>query len=479
MNMPSLYQRLAAQYRKAIESGTLVAGTRLPSLRELMARHEVSLSTAVEVYRLLEREDYIEARDRSGYFVKLRVRSRVRPAKEPDPAAIDPAQYVGINERVSRVIAAGQQALVTVDLAHASPSARYYPSDALQRLATRVMREDKDLFGRMAREGGEPALKSVLSRRAFAAQIDVSPDEIIVTHGGIEALNLALRAVTQTGDTVAIESPTFFGLLQIIESLGLKAVEIPTSPQTGMSIDALELAQRMCPGLTTVISVPNFHNPTGSVMPDEAKARLVQFCEQHGIALIEDDSYSVLGQGELPAASLKRWDRSGNVIHCASLHKTLSPGLRLGWMIAGKWQQRVRMLKYVQSRSNNALHQLVAAGFMAESSFDRHLKKLRGHLCDQRMRYAQAIYDYFPDSIRMTVPEGGIYLWIELPEQVSSLTLFEDALKKGIRLWPGSIFTNTSRFDHFIRLTYGETYSEPVDQAMRTLGRMVESASRA
>lgn len=479
MESTPLYQQLANHYREAIESGSLTPGARFSSVRALMARHEVSLSTALQVCRHLEAKGWLEARPRSGYFV-CHPRSLRTPQLE-EPRAdqpLDAAQYVGIHARVSAYIARGQAAPIKVNFSGARAAPELYPAEALARATTRALREQPDMFGRVAPPAGNLAFRSVLARRALECGMVLAPEEILVTQGCIEALNFALRAVTQPGDIVAVESPTFYGLLQILETLGLRALEIPTSPQTGISIEACELAMRSEPGIKAIVVVPYLQNPLGSIMPYENKARLVELCSQHQVALVEDDTYSALADVAMQRRAIKSWDRDGSVIHCASLHKILAPGLRLGWMAAGRWQARVEMLKYAQSRNNDTLPQLAAADFMGSAAYDRHLQRLRARLREQRSRTAEAVARYFPPGTRMNAPAGGLPLWVELPRGVSSDALFDAALAENILISPGLMYSNTMRYENFVRINCGLPYSDGVDDALRRLGELATQATK-
>lgn len=473
MDQLPLYRRLAAHYREAIEAGTLGQGDRFPSVRALMRRHEVSLSTALQLCRQLETDGWLEARPRSGNFVRQPRRQVGRPLAEPLPGqALDPAQYVGINARVSEFIARGRQSPVRVNFSSARSSPALYPGEALKNAATRALRQHPELLVTPSSNNGNPAFRNVLAKRAMANGMLLAPEEIIVTQGCIEALNLALRAVCQPGDIVAVESPTFYGLLQVLEALGLRVLEIPTSPHTGISLEALELAVQGKEPIKALVVVPHFQNPLGAVMPDSHKGRLVTFCSLHHIALIEDDTYSALSNDDAPLKALKAWDREGNVMHCASLHKILAPGLRLGWMSAGRWQSRVEMLKYVQSRNNEELAQLAAADFMASSAYDRHLRRLRGCLKSQRARTAELIIRHFPEGTRLTEPDGGLALWVALTDGLSSRRLFDAALPEGIYIAPGLMFSNLPRFEGYVRLNCGAPLSPEIEAALQRLGEL-------
>lgn len=469
-----LYERLAEHYRRIIGAGTLAPGDRMPSVRAFMSHHGVSLSTAVQTFRRLEEAGLLSARPRAGYFVRRPV-TRLATVREPGMASLpDEARYVGLHERVSRVIERASACPGALNLGGATAVAGLYPTTRLQSLAMRLLRRRPTLLTEASADSGAPEFRQAVARRALSAGVVVSPDEVIVTMGGVEAVNLALRAVAQPGDTIAIESPAFFGLLQILESLGLRALEIPTSPTTGLSLEALDMALSAYGNVKAVVVVPHLQNPLGSIMSDERKAALVSICAKHGVVIIEDEPYRELVEAAA-ARPIKAWDREGNVIYCPSLNKVLAPGLRLGWMAAGKWASRIKMLKFTQSRHNEILPQLVAAEFLASGGFDRHLFQFRERLRAQREATADAIARYFPEGTRLSPPEGGLLLWVALPEGVRSERLFEAALAMGIRIAPGAIFSNAGQFDSFIRISCPRPFDREMDDALRRLGALAGS----
>lgn len=469
-----LYLQLSSHYRQAIQSGVLLPGQRMPSVRALTRLHQVSLSTAVEACHRLEDEGLLEARPRSGYFVLKRRRVDIQPPSEPECGhRLDPAQYVGIHDRVSDFVAKCDVYPLVTNLAGTYGSPEMYPAEALKNAATRALRKHPQLLVNPPDFLNDSPLNAVLAKRALEAGMRLAPEDILVTHGCIESLNVALRAVAQPGDTVAVESPTYHGLLQILESLGLRALEIPTSPKLGISVEALDLAFQTHDRIRAVVVIPNFHNPLGSVMPDSEKEKLVALCERQQVALIEDDTYGALGPDDVPLKAAKAWDRSGSVIYCASLRKTLSPGLRLGWVAGGRWQARIKMLKYAQSRANDMLGQLAVAEFMASSAYDRHLARLRRMLNVQREQMAEAIAAHFPAGTRLSVPHGSMMLWVELPAGTSAQAVFDTAIRQGIRVAPGSMFSNSNRFDHFLRISCGSPFSSETDDALRKLAGIV------
>jgi len=474
MHTPPLYRQLANHYLDAIRSGTLKAGERFPSIRLMMEKHAVSLSTAVQVCRELEDCGVLEARPRSGNYIR-------QPDDLPKPGASNPSPpvdtdvYVGIHEQVSWVLKASQRATIKVNFASAYCAPELYPLKTLQDHMLKALRQDQHLLDAARPTCGLGALRSTLARRALTAKTHLPAERIVITNGATEAINLALRAVTRPGDTVAVESPTFYGLLQILESLNLRVMEVPATAHAGINLLALEQLLQGAERIQALIVTPNLQNPLGSIMPDANKARLVQLCAEHNAVLIEDDTYGDLVDTEQPLSTLKHWDRTDNVIYCASLNKTLAPGMRLGWISAGKWHDRVEMLKHTQSRGCEALSQLAVSAFMKTPSYERYLRRLRKTLTQQRQQMSTAISRYFPPGTCVTSPRGGTLLWVELPRHHSSLALFHEALKAGIQVSPGAIFSNTKRFDHFVRIGCGAPYSPRIDEALATLGQLLKN----
>jgi DNA-binding transcriptional MocR family regulator len=479
MEAAFLYRQLADHYAGAIATGALRHGDRMPSLRGMVKLHQVSLSTALQVCRSLEEQGLLEARERSGYFVRQRAARPERIQDRVAPRPLDPAQYVGVHARVSEFVTRGREAHPVANFAAARAAPQHYPADALRRAMNKALREQPLTLVSAAPQGGTPQFRDVLARRALAGGMALGAHEILVTQGCIEALNLALRAVARPGSVVAVESPAFYGLLQVLESLGLQALEIPTSTETGLSLEALEFALDNTPNIAAVVAVPHLQNPTGAVMPPERCEALVQLCARRRVPLIEDDTYAELVEGGAPVRRLKAWDREGGVIHCVSLHKVLAPGLRLGWVSGGRWHPRIEMLKYSQSRNNEQLGQIAAGAFMGSPAYERHLRHLREALRGQRERVAQGVAEYFPAGTRTTLPPGGLHLWVELPQRRSSARLFDAALPEGILFTPGGLFSNTARYDSFLRLSCGKPYTAQIDAGLRRLGQLAAALPTA
>lgn len=462
-----IYRRVAAHWMAAMEQGTLPAGARLPSVRQLCEQHGISLTTAVAVYRWLEDQGWVEARPKSGYFVAHRRGQLPEPRQQ---APLDAPQMVGLSERVMRFLDASRTPDV-VSLGAACPGPDLFPVATLQRLLNQEARRQPEALSRYTLQaGGEMALRVQIARRAASYGLHLNPEDIIVTFGCTEALNLALRVVTRPGDTVAIESPSYYGLLRIIEALGLRVLEIPTHPRDGISLEALELATRVPGAVSACLFITNFNNPLGSLMPADNKQRLVRLLAERSIPLIEDDIYGDLYlEGSRPPVA-KSWDRGGNVLLCGSFTKCLAPGLRTGWIAPGRFLRQVEMLKFQNTVATTTLPQLVIARYMESGGFERHLRRLREQFRLQVARVSACVERYFPPGTCITRPAGGFVLWVELPRPLTGQQLFTRALQRGVVIVPGDLFSTQSLYDGCIRINCGLPWSASIEAGLRTVG---------
>lgn len=463
----ALYERLAASILSQISAGALRPGDRVPSVRHLSRARQVSISTVLQAYRKLEDDGVIEARPQSGYYV------RHLPRRLPEPATSNPpqqAQFVGISALVSSALETGHRP-GSIPLATACPGPSLFPVAKLQRLIAGVVRRHPMLAATYSSRPGHPELRRQIARRALEWGCEIDPAEIVITNGCMEALNLALRCVARIGETIALESPAYFGLLQIIESLGMKALEIPTHPRDGLSVEAFDFASRSMPVRACVV-VSNVSNPLGSVMPESEKRRLVKLAAERGITLIEDAVYSDLYDGTQPPALAKSYDPDGNVILCSSFSKTLAPGLRMGWIVPGRHRRQIELLKFINSVASPEVLQLAVAEFLASGGYDHLLRRLRRAFRVQTEKTSEAICRYFPEGTKVSRPQGGFLLWVELPVQVDSIALMREAAKENIGIAPGPLFSSTDRYLNFVRISCGYPWSADIERAISRLGEM-------
>jgi DNA-binding transcriptional MocR family regulator len=442
-------------------------------VRRLVDQRGISATTAVAALRAVEHRGFAEARPQSGYFAKP-----PRIAIE-EPVATRPlagARTVGIDSVMIQVIDASQDPSFA-PLGAAIPDPELFPMRRLQRTVAMVARRNPRSLGDYGLSYvGIESFRHQLLRRYADLGCSLKPDEILVTNGCTEALNLALRAVTRPGDTVAIESPVYYCILQVLQTLGLKALEIGCHPREGMRVAALAeaLAGRRGRGVKACLVSANFSNPTGASMSDAHKRSLVELCHARRVPLVEDDIYGDLqhaGPRPLPA---KAFDRHGGVILCSSFSKTLAPGARVGWLCGGRFSESLRLAKFASSGASPVLLQEVLAEILRSGGYERHLTKLRATYARYVAAVARAVSRHFPAGTRLTQPQGGFVIWVELPRGVDSLSLFDRAIRQGVNFAPGPLFSATGCYRNFLRLNCGR-WTADTESAIARLGRLTAS----
>lgn len=479
---PPLYLQLAERIRAAISSGSLAAGERLPSVRQQAALQRLSAATVVQAYRWLEDQHWLEARHRSGYFVAAR-RPPARPRRTvelAEPAQSQPpatAELVQI-QRLSLDVMEAVLDKDKLSFAAATPEALLFDEERVRRALSRaVLQHRRSLCDYDASGTGEPGLRKAIARQALDLGCSLAPDDLLVTASCTQATALALRAVTRPGDTVAIESPTFFGFLQVLAQMGLKALEIPTHPRQGMSMDALQLAMETQP-VKAVLVVPTLSNPLGAIMPTAERQRLARLAQTHGVAVIEDVVFCGLTEPDARFNAVRSHDPSGFVMVCGSFSKTVAPGLRLGWVDAGRWRDQVLHEARMTGVTQLIPAQAALAELLNQTGHAAGLRRLRARL-RQRLAEARALIGQsFPPGTRVTDPRGGYSLWVELPAGMDSLSLYHRASAEGISFTPGTMFSSSGRFEHCLRLGVG-AWTDAHRQALRRLGAMARAQREA
>jgi len=471
-----LYRQVFDLVSRNIESGALAPGDRLPSLRQMSRQAGVSVPTVRQAYVELERQRRIESRPQSGFYVRAAREMRlVRPA--PQFSAAHKPVAVRRRNLLDRVND-GLLSPGVVPLGVANPCMARPAAKALHRAMKRVMARAEERSLMYAPTCGEPALcRQIAFRYLDTIGIAVDPDDICITSGAQEALAIALQVVARQGDVIAVESPTYHGLLDLIESLGMLAIEVETCPEEGVVLSALEQTLAAHPVRACIFST-TLNNPLGVSMPTADRRRLAEIIDAHDVVLIEDDVYGELrfdGERPRPAASFMQ---SGRVLTCGSFSKTAAPGYRLGWLLTGRYRDEVRRQKRALSCSSGFLQQLTLAEFLANGDYDRYLKSLRPVLQRNAERMSAAVARVFPPDTRTSQPVGGSVLWLELPGHIDSEALFDEALAAGISIAPGPVFSPCDRYQSFIRLSFGHAWSGRTEDALEWLGRRAAELAR-
>jgi DNA-binding transcriptional MocR family regulator len=464
------YEALAHEIAESIAQGRLRPGERVPSVREASRSRGVSPSTVFEAYYLLEARGLVEARPRSGYFVSPTVNAQQEPESS---RPVTKERAVEVSELVFQVLGhAANRALVP--MGSAFPSPLLFPLPKLALATGKALRRLDPWRTVEDLSPGSAALRRQIGLRYLGAGCGVDTEELVITNGAMEALNLCLESVTQPGDLVAVESPTFYAALQALERRGLRAVEVATHPRTGIDVAALAAVMERHP-VKACWLMPNFQNPLGSLMPDEAKQALVELLAERQVPLIEDDVYGELYFGARKPRPAKAWDRAGGVMHCSSFSKTLAPGYRVGWVAAGRYARQVAQRKLMSSIAAPLPSQEGLSEYLEHGSYDRHLRQLRATLAQHRQATLRGIAKHFPPGTRATRPEGGYFVWVELPPQIDALELHRLALLQGISLAPGHLFSADHRFRHHVRINFGHPDHENFQAALETVGTIARA----
>lgn len=471
-----LYEKLADEITAAINSGQLQPGSRIPSVREYASSHQVSINSVKSAYRILEDRGLILPRPQSGYFV-----SAVLPELALLPRQFSVRENIsltGVSKLLAKILESQRHNEFT-DLALACPYGNmFYPVERLKKLTMQVLRASTSGRDVYAMPPGSRRLRSQIARRGLTLGMMLSDEDIIITHGTMEALSLAVRASTRAGDTVALETPTFYNLYPMLKDLGRNIASVPTNPQSGMCIDALE--EMAANGeITAVITIPSGHNPLGFTMPEENRRELARIARDYRIAVIEDAMYAELQFGTRLVPNIKAFDEGGWVLTCASYTKTATPDFRLGWLEAGRFSEVAAQMKFSTTVAEPEFLCETLGIFLENGSYDHHLRHLR-RLYDRQIDIVRAcIATCFPEGTRVSRPQAGFILWIELPEGVDSLELFHSALEEKVICMPGLVCAGNRSFSNCLRLAVCFEMTDKHLEALRTLGRLANSQIEA
>ncbi|WP_460754260.1 aminotransferase-like domain-containing protein [Marinomonas epiphytica] len=464
MDLP-LYERIADTIEQQVHEGVFPAGTKIPSVRKSSKQLEVSVATVLQAYSLLEDRGIIKARPQKGYFVQDHQPSHDHRNKldlEMDDSSI--------HSLLHRLLHASQDENI-IQFGAAIPNSQFLPIRQLQRSVGRLMRLEPEICAAYEFTPGSLALRRQIVIRMLDAGCQLQPDDVLITLGCQNALILALQAITQPGDTVAIESPTYHGILQAIEVLKLKVIEIPCSSQAGIDLHTLS-EQAKNTEIKACIVTPNNQNPTGATLNLAARQSLLKLAELHDFVVIEDDVYGELGYSQRRERALKADDTNYNVIYCSSFSKSIAPGFRIGWILAGTYQDKVNHLAYAQSLAIPTLTQTAIANFLENGAYDRHLRKTRQTYQENLKHCQQIITEYFPTGTHASSPKGGFILWVTLPQGIDALSLHSSALANNIGILPGAAFSFSDQYPHHFRLNYALNWDNYTDSALRLLGKL-------
>jgi DNA-binding transcriptional MocR family regulator len=462
-----LYQKIASGLEDQIKNGTLKTSDKMPSLRMLHQEHGVSMTTAIQAYLELESKGLIVSRPQSGYYVNYKPGYLSVPAVSKPTDGDEP-------ECVETLITKMYSTLHDKDITRFSLGVSENELLPIAKLNKELMNAMRNLDGggtQYETIQGNLKLRNDIARLTYTWNGNLSGEHIVTTAGAMNALSFGLMALTQKDDTIAVESPVYFGILQLAKNLGLNVIELPTHPVTGVELDALK---KVLPKIKVCILVSNFNNPLGSCMPEEHKKEVVRMLGEHGIPLIEDDLYGDIYFGGSRPKPCKAFDEEGMVLWIGSVSKTLAPGYRVGWIAPGKFKEKIIHQKLTHSFSSTAITQETVANFLEKGRYEHHLRKLRSELHANSLHFARAIADYFPEGTKISRPQGGFILWVELDKKIDTADLYDRAIRQKISIAPGRMFSLQNQFNNCMRLSYGQRWSDMIDAKLKQLGKITK-----
>ncbi|GAB3650601.1 PLP-dependent aminotransferase family protein [Echinicola sediminis] len=467
----NLYEKLATDLERQIQKGTFNYGDRLPSVRSIHQETGMSISTVLQSMYLLESKGLIEARPKKGYFVRPYPR-----ADHSKPVISKPIARKGkrdIEDFIQKVYGPMNSEKSLTNFSVGVPSPEMLPIAKLKKIVRDMMRDLPDACIHYEPIMGSEYLRRQVAKRTLLWQNSLSTDDLVTTNGCMNSLAYALMSLTQKGDSIITESPVYFGTLQLAKSLGLSVIEMPTHSEYGLELEAVEKTVKENK-ISAIIVVSNFSNPMGYCMPDEHKRRLVHICTENQVPLLEEDLYGDVFFGAERPLSCKSIDQEGIVLWCNSVSKTLAPGYRVGWIAPGKFKDKICKTKLYHNVASSSLTHEVIARFMDKGRYENHLRQLRISLQHNLLKSLQTIHEHFPENTKVTYPNGGFLLWLELDPKIDTTVLYEQALKKGIKYAPGRMFTLRDQFKNCLRLSYGLSWNEQIRQSLIHLGELLK-----
>jgi len=464
-----LYQQIVYEIETLVKNGSLRTGNKVPSIRNLSRSHAASITTVLRSYAILESRGVIVARKKSGYYVTNRCLNPDNPKLSVEVREYNSEKLVEDVHEASKIPG-------IIKLGAGLPDPTVLPTQKLNKILLRTARRSAEDSATYLFPPGDPLLRRQISCHAITFGCTLSTEKIIITTGASEALLLSILTVSDPGDIIVVESPCYFGILQMLSDLGRRAIEIPTRGSMGLDRSILEKVLRKR-RVAACITSPTLSNPMGSVVEEAETLALYSLLAKYEIPIIEDDVYGDLVFDGTRPRPLKGNDKADLVLYCSSFSKTVAPGYRVGFVEPGKCFSKLKRLKFSTSLASTSLGQKVMGDFLLNGGYARTLRNLRSAYFKQITQTSLAIQKYFPEGTEISRPAGGFYLWIKLPGGISSTRLYREALKKNISIAPGPLFSSSGKYDNYMRLSCGTPWSDEMEAAVKTLAKLASKAN--
>jgi GntR family transcriptional regulator / MocR family aminotransferase len=474
-----LYQQIKAYLRQGILSGNLAPDTRLPASRQLAQDLGVNRITVESAYAELEAEGLIFSRVGSGTYVLATgdlppLHKDIGDAAWPlwQQSLLDREPHGSMLGPTERLKAAGHPH--PINFASGSSDSRLFPAEDFRKVLQTVMRRD----GIAALDYGEPEghgpLRVTIAHILGSQGLNIRPENVLITAGSQQALSLVAQLLLKPGDVILVESPTYSGALDLFRALGFRIVSIPVDRQ-GMQVELLEkLLQQHHPKL--IYTIPNFHNPTGTCLSGVRRHQLIILADRYNIPILEDDFVGDLRYEGRTQPALKALDPGGRVIYVSTFSKMLMPGLRVGFLVAeGPVYEGLVRFKHASDLATSSLVQRGLEAYVTVGRYQAHLRRSSQEFRRRRDAMLNALKRHLPAVIQLDPPQGGLFLWLQLPNKVSADELLPVACEKGVNFAPGSdFFPDRSCGRDWMRLNFAAQPPDEIDEGMHRLAQALK-----
>ena len=461
-----LYLQLVSEIIENINNNVYKPGEKLPSIRHMSEARDISIMTVLKSYQELTAMGYIISRPQSGYFVI----GRQGIDELTKNTSLSQPRHVEMPD-MTRLVLLDSSDKTLIPLGSGVPSEDQLPLKQLSHITARLLQSGQVPLSITGNAEGTSSLRIQLAKHMFLSNTPIQADDIIITSGCNEAIFIAFSVICNPGDLVAVESPCYFGVFQILQELGLRAIEIPSDPVSGIDIEILHTALEHNP-IKAIFVNPNCNNPVGGIMPEYKKKQLAELTEAYNIPLIEDDSIGDLHFGKIRPGTVKSYDKKGMVVYCSSFSKVLAPSYRIGWIVPGKFKDRVIQFKHALNLSTSTLLQEAIAGYLATGTYERHMRKARQAYFQKIIQMGECIREFFPSNTRLSQPQGGMFLWVCLPPRIDAVELYHAARNNGISLAPGHMFSMSNNYTNYLRMN-AAFYTPSLKPVIMTLASLI------
>lgn len=364
-----------------------------------------------------------------------------------------------------------------ISFAGGLPAPELFPVKEMKAAVDKVFEEHGQEAMQYGAAKGVTALREVIQQHVKKKEnVDSELDNVLVTTGSEQALDLVGKAFVDPGDTVLVEQPTYLCALDVFRSYGANFASVEMD-EDGMKMDTLEEALKANPNTKLIYTVPNFQNPTGRTMTEERRKQLAELAEKYDVYVLEDNPYGEIRFAGQHVPAVKSFDKSGHVLYMSTFSKTLAPGFRLGWLVADKnVVNKLTVLKQSADLHTDNLAQFAVAQFFADNDVDAHVKEISALYGKRKDLMLEGIKKYFPEGVKYTDPEGGMFLWVEVPGVDDTVELFKECLEHDVAFVPGDPFFADGVQPGAFRLNYSNMKEDQIEVGLKRLGAALTAA---